>query len=572
MISHIIEWSLKNRLFVMLASVALLVWGAWQTARMPVDVFPDLTAPAVTIVTEAHGMAPSEVEAQVTFPVETAMNGASGVRRVRSVSDVGMSIVTVEFDWGTDIYLARQIVAEKLQLARAALPPDVPQPVMAPVASVMGEIMFVALTSDRHPGTELKTAADWVLRKRILSVPGVAEVIPIGGDTKQFQVIVQPERLASYNLTLADVTSALRASNQNASAGFYTESSQEYLIQGLGRIRSAEDVADTAVATRNGQAVLVRHIATVQIGAAPKRGTGSFKGKPAVILGIQKQPGANTLELTRRLDKVFVDMQAALPKGMAIHSHVFRQADFISTSVDNVMAALRDGAILVVAIVFGFLLSTRATVITLIALPLSLVVATLSMKAMGATINTMTLGGLAIALGALVDDAIIVVENIVRRLRENNLLAPGLRATAPKVVLDATREIQGSIVFATLIIMLVFLPLFFLSGVEGRLLAPLGYAYVVALAASLGVALTVTPVLALWLLPNAKIVTSDHEPRLLRSRACYGSSSSAMPRPWIRCCGAGRVSPLSAWFCWAQQCLRWHWPDAPSCLTLTRAA
>ncbi len=517
MISHIIEWSLKNRLFVLLASLILLAWGGWQTSRMPVDVFPDVTAPSVTIVTEAHGMAPTEVESQVTFPVETAMNGASGVRRVRSVSDVGISIITVEFDWGTDIYLARQIVAEKLQTARAALPPDVPTPVMAPVASVMGEIMFVALTSDRHAPTELKTTADWVLRKRILAVPGVAEVIPIGGDTKQLQVIVQPERLASYGLTLGDVTAALRSSNQNAAAGFYTESSQEYLIQGIGRIRSAEDVAETAVATRNGQVVLVRHLATVQLGAAAKRGTGSFSGKPAVILGIQKQPGANTLELTRRLDAVFADTQAALPKGMTINSRVFRQADFISTSIDNLLAALRDGAILVVAIVFGFLLSARATVITLIALPLSLVVATLSMKAMGATINTMTLGGLAIALGALVDDAIIVVENIVRRLRENNLLPTASRATPARVVLDATREIQGSIVFATLIIMLVFLPLFVLSGVEGRLLIPLGYAYVVALAASLAVALTVTPVLALWLLPNAKIVTTDSEPRLLHA-------------------------------------------------------
>lgn len=535
MISHIIEWSLKNHLFIVLGALVLLLWGGWQTSRMPVDVFPDLTAPAVTVVTEAHGMAPTEVEAQVTFPVETAMNGASGVRRVRSVSDVGISIVTVEFDWGTDIYLARQIVAEKLQLARAALPPDVASPVMAPVASVMGEIMFVALTSETHPATELKTAADWVLRKRILAVPGVAEVIPIGGDTKQFQVVVQPERLASHGLTLADVGAALRASNQNASAGFYTENAQEYLIQGLGRIRGAADIEGTAVATRDGQPVLIRHIASVKIGAAPKRGTGSFSGKPAVILAIQKQPGANTLELTRRLDTVFADMQSALPKGMTIHSRVFRQADFISTSIDNLLAALRDGAVLVVAIVFGFLLSARATAITLVALPLSLVAATLAMKAMGATINTMTLGGLAIALGALVDDAIIVVENIVRRLRENHLRDGERRQPAARVVFDATREIQGSIVFATLIIMLVFLPLFFLDGVEGRLMAPLGYAYVVALAASLGVALTVTPVLALWLLPNAKIVTGGREPAFLhRLKRGYLRALSGVLPHWRR--------------------------------------
>lgn len=517
MISNIIEWSLKNRLFIVLGGLVLLLWGGWQTSRMAVDVFPDLTAPAVTIVTEAHGMAPTEVETQVTFPIETAMNGASGVRRVRSVSDVGISIVTVEFEWGTEIYLARQIVAEKLQQARAALSPDVPSPVMAPVASVMGEILFVALTADNHSSVDIKTTADWILRKRILAVPGVAEVIPIGGDTKQFQVVVQPERLASYGLTIDEVVKALRESNQNASAGFYTESSQEYLIQGIGRIRAPSDIAETRIATRNGQPVLVRHIAEVKIGAAPKRGTGSFSGKPAVILGIQKQPGANTLELTRRLDAVFVDIQASLPKGMTVQSRVFRQADFISTSINNLLGTLRDGAILVVAIVFGFLLSARATAITLVALPLSLVVATLTMKAMGATINTMTLGGLAIALGALVDDAIIVVENIVRRLRENNLRAEEARMPASHVVLQATREIQGSIVFATLIIMLVFLPLFFLSGVEGRLMVPLGIAYVVALAASLAVALTVTPVLSLWLLPKAKVVTSHAEPRFVHA-------------------------------------------------------
>lgn len=517
MISHIIDWSLRNRLFVVLAGLLLLAWGGYQTSRMPVDVFPDLTAPSVTIVTEAHGMAPAEVETQVTFPLETALNGASGVRRVRSVSDVGISIVTVEFDWGTDVYLARQIVAEKLQMARSALPPDVPSPVMAPVASVMGEILFVALTSDRHSGIDLKTTADWVVRKRILAVPGVAEVIPIGGDTKQFQVVLNPERLAAYGIALDDVTRALRDTNQNASAGFYAEGAQEYLIQGIGRIGDLADIADTPVTTRAGQPVLIRHIAEVKIGAAPKRGTGSFSGKPAVILGVQKQPGANTLELTRRLDVVFADLQASLPKGMTVNSRVFRQADFISTSIENLVAALRDGAILVIAIVFVFLLSVRATAITLIALPLSLVVATLAMKAMGVTLNTMTLGGLAIALGALVDDAIIVVENIVRRLRENNLLAELERQTNAAVVLAATREIQGSIVFATLIIILVFLPLFFLSGVEGRLMVPLGFAYVVALAASLAVALTLTPVLSLWLLPKAKVVTSEAEPRMIHA-------------------------------------------------------
>jgi CzcA family heavy metal efflux pump len=542
MISKIIDWSLRNRLFVVLAGLILLAWGGYQTSRMPVDVFPDLTAPSVTIVTEAHGMAPTEVETQVTFPLETALNGASGVRRVRSVSDVGISIVIVEFDWGTDVYLARQIVAEKLQMARAALPPDVPSPIMAPVASVMGEILFVALTSDRHSGVDLKTTADWVVRKRILAVPGVAEVIPIGGDTKQFQVVLNPERLATYGIALDDVTRALRDTNQNASAGFYTEGAQEYLIQGIGRIRDLADIADTPVATRAGQPILVRHIGEVKIGAAPKRGTGSFSGKPAVILGVQKQPGANTLELTRRLDTVFNDLQASLPKGMTVHSRVFRQSDFISTSIENLVAALRDGAILVIAIVFIFLLSVRATAITLIALPLSLVVATLAMKAMGVTLNTMTLGGLAIALGALVDDAIIVVENIVRRLRENNLLPDLERETSAGVVLAATREIQGSIVFATLIIILVFLPLFFLSGVEGRLMVPLGFAYVVALAASLAVALTLTPVLSLWLLPTAKVVTSHAEPRLVHAIKHHYARALAVVLPkWKTVAAASAV-------------------------------
>jgi CzcA family heavy metal efflux pump len=546
MISKIIDWSLRNRLFVVLAGLVLLAWGGYQTSRMPVDVFPDLTAPSVTIVTEAHGMAPAEVETQVTFPLETALNGASGVRRVRSVSDVGISIVTVEFDWGTDVYLARQIVAEKLQMARSALPPDVPSPVMAPVASVMGEILFVALTSDRHTSVDLKTTADWVVRKRILAVPGVAEVIPIGGDTKQFQVALNPERLAAYGIALDDVTRALRDTNQNASAGFYAEGAQEYLIQGIGRIRDLADIADTAVVTRAGQPVLIRHIAEVKIGAAPKRGTGSFNGKPAVILGVQKQPGANTLELTRRLDAVFTDLQASLPKGMTVNSRVFRQSDFIATSVDNLVAALRDGAILVIAIVFVFLLSVRATAITLIALPLSLVVATLAMKAMGVTLNTMTLGGLAIALGALVDDAIIVVENIVRRLRENNGLPEPERHGAAAVVLAATREIQGSIVFATLIIILVFLPLFFLSGVEGRLMVPLGFAYVVALAASLAVALTLTPVLSLWLLPNAKVVTSHAEPRMIHAIKRHYARALAAVLPRWKSVAAGSALMLAA--------------------------
>lgn len=515
MIATIIRNSLSNRLFVLVAAGLLLLWGGWQTSRMPVDIFPDLTAPSVVVVAEAHGMSPTEVENLVTFPIETAVNGSPGVRRVRSISSVGLAVITVEFAWGMDILQARQIVAEKLQVARASLPPDLSPPQMTPAASVMGEIMFIALTSEVHGGMELKSTADWVLRRRILAVPGVAEALTIGGEEKQYQVTLVPERLASYRVTMDEVLRSLRETNQNVPAGFYKEGGQEYLIQGIGRIQTVEDIGETVVAMRAGQAVLVRHLGEVAIGAGIKRGTAAHNGKPAVILAIQKQPGANTLELTERLDETFATLQASLPQGMKIENHIFRQADFIDRAISNLLTVLLDGAILVFAIVFVFLVSARATAVTLIALPLSLMTAIIIMQAMGATLNTMTLGGLAIALGALVDDAIIVVENIMQRLKENVVLPPSKQRHTAEVVFAATREIQGSIVFATLIIMLVFVPIFFLSGVEGRLLAPLGFAYVIALAASLLVAITVTPVLAVIFLPKAKGVIAHQESRWL---------------------------------------------------------
>ncbi|MDD5114658.1 MAG: efflux RND transporter permease subunit [Methylobacter sp.] len=399
MIAHIIAWSLKNRLFVLIGSALLLVWGIYETQRMSVDVLPDLTAPTVTVISEAHGMAPGEVERLITFPIETALNGASGVRRVRSNSDVGLAVIIVEFDWNTNIYQARQIVAEKLQLARSSLPPDIATPVLAPIASVMGEILFIALQSDQHDSLTLKTTADWVVRRRLLSIPGVAEVIPIGGDTKQYQVEVKPERLAAFGLTLAEVVNAVRDSNRNASAGFYTVSGQEYLIQGIGRIQHLDDINEIVVAERSGQPVLVRNIAEVKIGAALKRGTGSHNGKPAVILGVLKQPEVNTLELTQRLDDVLANIQSSLPKGMVLDANIFRQADFIAVSVGNLLDSLRDGAILVILIIYAFLMSGRATLITLLAIPLSMIAAILAMKAMGATINTMTLGGVGYRLG-----------------------------------------------------------------------------------------------------------------------------------------------------------------------------
>lgn len=533
MIASIIRNSLANRLFVLVAAGLLLLWGGWQTTRMPVDIFPDLTAPSVTILTEAHGMSPTEVENLVTFPIETAINGSPGVRRVRSNSSVGLAVVIVEFEWGTDILKARQIVSEKLQVARASLPPELPPPQMVPAASIMGEIMFIALTSELHSGTELKSTADWILRRRILAVPGVAEVVTIGGEEKQYQVTLVPERLASYKVTVDEVLRSLRDTNQNAPAGFYKEGGQEYLIQGVGRIQTLADIGETVVVMRSGQPVLVRNLGEVAIGAGIKRGTAAHNGKPAIILAIQKQPGTNTLELTQRLDDAFITLQGSLPQGMKIESHVFRQADFIERAIANLLETLRDGAILVIAIVFAFLISVRATTITLVALPLSLVTALIIMQAMGATLNTMTLGGLAIALGALVDDAIIVVENIVRRLKENTLRPKSEQRSYNEVVFAATREIQGSIVFATLIIMLVFVPIFFLSGVEGRMLAPLGYAYVVALAASLLVAVTVTPVLAVLFLPRSKAVLEHQEPRWLAlMKAGYATALSRVVLHW----------------------------------------
>jgi len=499
----LIRWSVKNRLFVVVAAIALSIYGAITAARMPVDVFPDLTAPTVTILTEAHGLAPQEVEALVTFPLESSVNGATGVRRVRSASGVGISVVWVEFDWGTDIYIARQIVNEKLQLVTSQIPPEIGPPTLAPISSIMGEILFLGLKSEGHSPLEVRETADWIIRKRLLSVPGVAQVIPIGGGVKQFQVLVAPEKLQAYSVTLQQVMTALEGSNENSSGGFLVQGAQERLIRGLGRIGSGADVEQTVVAVHDGTPVLVGHIGRVVVGPAIKRGEGSSNAEPAVILGVLKQPGANTLDLTAEIDRHLDQIQKTLPEGMKIDRQLFRQSDFIATAIDNVSAALRDGAILVAIILFLFLLNLRTTLIALAALPVSLIVALLAIKAAGATLNTMTLGGLTIAIGALVDDAVIDVENVFRRLRENRLLPDARRQSADEVIYQASSEIRTSIVFATLIIMMVFIPIFFLTGVEGRLLAPLGFAYLVAIAASLLVALTLTPALCSYILPRA---------------------------------------------------------------------
>ncbi len=515
MIEALISWSLRNRAAVLAIAALLLLIGGYTAMKMPVDVFPDLTAPTVTVITEARGMAPSEVESQVTFPIEAAVNGASGVRRVRSATAVGLSIVWIEFGWGTDIYAARQIVSEKVNVAAGELPPEVDRPVLAPVSSIMGEILFISLTSDKHTPIELRTTADTVIRRRILSVPGVSQVTPIGGGVKQFQVVLAQDKLQAYGVSLNQVTRALAEGNENVSAGFINQRSAEWLITGVGRVRSLEDIGETVVTAINGVPTKVADLGEVTIGEEPKRGEGSTRTKPAVILGIQKQPGANTLNLTKELDAVLDEIGAKLPAGMVIDKRIFRQADFIEIAIRNVEGALRDGGLLVVVVVLLFLANVRATFITLLAIPLSLLATILVMKFFGATINTMTLGGMAIAIGALVDDAVILVENVFRRLRLNSLHPQEKRRTTMQVIFDASIEIQKSIVFATVIIGLVFLPIFFLSGVEGRLLKPLGVAYIVSLGASLLVALTVSPVLCHLLLPKSRAVLTGHEPKVV---------------------------------------------------------
>ncbi len=512
MIDALIRWSLNNRLIVLTLAGALLGWGGWQATRLPVDVLPDLTAPTVTILVEGGGNAPEEMESLVTFPIEAALNGAAGVRRVRSVTAVGAAIIWVEFDWGEEILRARQTVTEKLSLVSGSLPDTVQPPILAPISSIMGEIMFIALESDAHSMLDVRTTADTLVRRRLLSVPGISQVTTIGGAERQYQVLISPDRLDAYRVTLTQLENALREANQNTSAGFRVSGGQEYLILGIGRPEGLAEIGETVVTSREGRPILVRDLGEVAIGPALRRGEGSHDGEPAIVIGIQKQPGANTLDLTQRLDGVLDELGATLPPGMTIERNIFRQADFIETAIENLTRALRDGSILVVLIVFLFLANVRAASITLIAMPLSLLAAVLAMKLTGATINSMTLGGMAIAVGAIVDDAIIDVENVFRRLRENATKPEPQRRSVLDVVYRGSSEIRGSIVFATLVIGLVFVPLFFLHGVEGRLLRPLGFAYLVALFASLFVALTVTPVLCALLLPKSRAVRSGHEP------------------------------------------------------------
>ncbi len=526
--------SLEHRFFTVCAATVLLAGGGWVAATLPVDVFPDLTAPTVTVLTDAHGMAPEEVESLVTFPVETAVNGAAGVRRVRSSSAQGIGIVWVDFDWGTDIFRARQTVSERLQTVAALLPGDADAPVLAPVSSIMGEILLIGMTAPRDRMMETRTAADWVVRPRLLAVPGVSQVVVIGGRVRQYQVLVDPERLLAYGVALDEVLEAAAASNRNVSGGIYRSGGGEVLIRGVGRVRDLEEIGLTVVAMRDGVPVLIEDLAEVRIGSRVRFGTASVHAEPAVILSIQKQPLANTLELTHRIDAELDLIEASLPEGASFARNIFRQADFIALAVDNVRTALRDGALLVVVVLFLFLWNVRTTAISVLAIPLSLAVAVIALRALGGTINTMTLGGMAIAIGALVDDAIIFVENAHRRLRENLRRPERWRRSTAAVIRDAAREILSPILSATVIITIVFVPLFFLTGVEGRMLRPLGLAYVVSILASLLVAVTVTPTLCHSLLGGDRGGAGDRggEPWLLRrlERAYRGVLEWALRR------------------------------------------
>lgn len=502
MLNKIIHYSLHNRLVVLVCAVLLLIGGTYTAYHTDVDVFPDLTAPTVVVMTEANGMAPEEVERLVTFPVETAVNGATHVRRVRSSSTTGFSVVWVEFDWGTDIYLARQIVSEKLAIVTDDLPQNVGRPTMGPQSSILGEMMIIGLTSDTTSLLDVRTMADWTIRPRLLSTGGVAQVAVIGGDIKEYQILLDPARMKHYGVGLDQVLLVCRQMNQNANGGVLYEYSNEYIIRGVLTTTKAEELAKGVVAmTPDNTPVLLEDIATVKIGGKqPKLGLASERTKPAVLVTVTKQPNTSTIELTEKLDAVMADLQKNLPSDVHVSTDIFRQSRFIDSSINNVKNSLFEGSFFVIIVLFLFLMNVRTTVISLVALPLSLLVSILTLHYLGLTINTMSLGGMAIAIGSLVDDAIVDVENVYKRLRQNRLLPVEQQRPTKDVVFDASREVRMPILNSTLIIVVSFVPLFFLTGMEGRMLVPLGIAFIVALFASTVVALTLTPVLCSYLL------------------------------------------------------------------------
>lgn len=501
MLNRIIRFSLQNRLFVLIGAVLLVVGGLYTANKAEIDVFPDLNAPTVVVMTEANGMAAEEVEQLVTFPIETAVNGATGVRRVRSSSTAGFSVVWVEFDWGTDIYLDRQIVSEKLATIGDALPENVGQPTLGPQSSILGELLIVGLTSDSTSMLDLRTLADWTIRPRLLSTGGVAQVAVIGGDLKEYQILLNPDKMKHYGVSLAEVMGVARGMNRSTNGGVIYEYGNEYILRGVVSADAIGRISKSVVKMADGSPVTLADIAEIKIGLeSPKLGVASEKGKPAVLLTVTKQPNTGTIELTRKLEEAIADLQKNIPADVHVSTDIFRQSRFIESSVDNVKDSLLEGAVFVVIILFLFLANVRTTVISLVTIPLSLLVSLLVLHYLGLSINTMSLGGMAIAIGSLVDDAIVDVENVWKKLRENRQLPEGERRSVVNVVYDASREVRMPILNSTLIIIVSFMPLFFLSGMEGRMLIPLGIAFIVALFASTVVALTLTPVLCSYLL------------------------------------------------------------------------
>ena len=501
MLNNIIRFSLKNRIVVLVSAILLVVFGIYTAKTMDVDVFPDLNAPTVVVMTEAGGMAPEEVERLVTFPLETAVNGATDVRRVRSSSTTGFSIVWVEFNWGMDIYRARQIVSEKMAEVRDQLPENVGNPTLGPQSSILGELMFVAITADSTSLRDLRTLADWTIRPRLLATGGVAQVSVLGGELREYQILLDPARMKHYGIGLNDVLTAVNGMNQNTSGGVLYEYGNEYIVRGVRSTTDLSEMGKSLVKRVNSMPIMLRDVAEVKIGdKAPKMGVASLKGKPCVIMTVTKQPNTSTLDLSKQIDAALLDVQKSLPKDVSLSTDVYRQERFITSSIDNVKKSLYEGGFFVVIVLFLFLMNVRTTVISLVTIPVSLVVSIVTLHILGLTINTMSLGGMAIAIGSLVDDAIVDVENVFKRLRENRLLPEEQQRPLLTVIFEASREVRMPILSSTLIIIVSFIPLFFLTGMEGRLLAPLGIAFITALCASTVVALTLTPVLCSFLL------------------------------------------------------------------------